>query len=75
MIKNISSTNDDGDIIIDLNKTSRQKKGREEVRIMRNGVRFDFLTCFSLKLKLFKSSFSQARPINNRAVRLLVGFL
>ena len=28
MIKNISSTNDDGDIIIDLNKTSR--KGREE---------------------------------------------
>ena len=28
MIKNISSTNDDGDTIIDLNKTSRQ--GREE---------------------------------------------
>ena len=28
MIKNISSTNDDGDIIIDLNKTSR--RGREE---------------------------------------------
>ena len=26
MIKNISSTNDDGDIIIDLNKTSRQKR-------------------------------------------------
>ncbi len=28
MIKNISSTNDDGDIIIDLNKTIR--RGREE---------------------------------------------
>ena len=28
MIKNISSTNDDGDTIIDLNKTSR--RGREE---------------------------------------------
>ena len=28
MIKNISSTNDDGDMIIDLNKTIRQ--GREE---------------------------------------------
>ena len=28
MIKNISSTNDDGDKIIDLNKTSR--RGREE---------------------------------------------
>ena len=28
MIKNISSTNDDGDIIIDLNKTSR--RDREE---------------------------------------------
>ncbi len=28
MIKNISSTNDDGDIIIDLNKTPR--RGREE---------------------------------------------
>ena len=26
MIKNISSNNDDGDIIIDLNKTSRQKR-------------------------------------------------
>ena len=26
MIKNISSTNDDGDIILDLNKTSRQKR-------------------------------------------------
>ena len=30
MIKNISSTNDDGDIIIDLNKTIR--RGREEKR-------------------------------------------
>ena len=29
MIKNISSTNDDGDKIIDLNKTSR-RKAREE---------------------------------------------
>tara|TARA_Y100001936_G_scaffold167342_1_gene163535 strand:- start:160 stop:336 length:177 start_codon:yes stop_codon:yes gene_type:complete len=28
IIKNISSTNDDGDTIIDLNKTSR--RGREE---------------------------------------------
>ena len=28
MIKNISSTNDEGDVIIDLNKTSR--RGREE---------------------------------------------
>ena len=28
MIKNISSTNDDGDIILDLNKTIR--RGREE---------------------------------------------
>ena len=28
MIKNISSTNDDGDMIIDLNKTIR--RGREE---------------------------------------------
>ena len=28
VIKNISSTNDDGDTIIDLNKTSR--RGREE---------------------------------------------
>ena len=28
MIKNISSTNDDGDTIIDLNKTSR--RGRQE---------------------------------------------
>ena len=28
MIKNISSTNDDGDMIIDLNKTPR--RGREE---------------------------------------------
>ena len=28
MIKNISSTNDDGDTIIDLNKTSR--RGREK---------------------------------------------
>ena len=28
MIKNISSSNDDGDTIIDLNKTSR--RGREE---------------------------------------------
>ena len=28
MIKNISSTNDDGDTIMDLNKTSR--RGREE---------------------------------------------
>ena len=28
MIKNISSTNDDGDTIIDLNKTSR--RGREQ---------------------------------------------
>ena len=28
MIKNISSTNDDGDTVIDLNKTSR--RGREE---------------------------------------------
>ena len=28
MIKNISSTNDDGDTIIDINKTSR--RGREE---------------------------------------------
>ena len=28
MIKNISSTNDDGDIIIDLNKTSRRKGKR-----------------------------------------------
>ena len=26
MIKNISSTNDDGDIILDLNKTGRQKR-------------------------------------------------
>ena len=26
MIKNISSTNDDGDIILDLNKTVRQKR-------------------------------------------------
>ena len=26
MIKNISSTNDDGDIIIDLNKTIRQER-------------------------------------------------
>ena len=26
MIKNISSTNDDGDTIIDLNKTSRRKR-------------------------------------------------
>ena len=39
MIKNISSTNDDGDIIIDLNKTTRRERGREEVRIMRNVVR------------------------------------
>ena len=28
MIKNISSTNDDGDTIIDLNKTSRQGRKR-----------------------------------------------
>ena len=26
MIKNISSTNDDGEIILDLNKTGRQKR-------------------------------------------------
>ena len=26
MIKNISSTNDDGDIILDLNKTNKQKR-------------------------------------------------
>ena len=26
MIKNISSTNDDGDIILDLNKTGRQNR-------------------------------------------------
>ncbi len=31
MIKNISSTNDDGDTIIDLNKTSR--RGREEKKL------------------------------------------
>ena len=28
IIKNISSTNEDGDLIIDLNKTCRTKKGR-----------------------------------------------
>ena len=31
IIKNISSTNDDGDTIIDLNKTSR--RGREEKKL------------------------------------------
>ena len=30
MIKNISSTNDDGDIIIDLNKTTRREGGEEK---------------------------------------------
>ena len=30
MIKNISSTNDDGDIILDLNKTGRQKRGERK---------------------------------------------
>ena len=28
IIKNISSTNEDGDLIIDLNKTSKTKKGK-----------------------------------------------
>ena len=36
MIKNISSTNDDGDTIIDLNKTSR--RGREEKRRSQNNA-------------------------------------
>ena len=30
MIKNISSTNDDGDIIIDLNKTTRREGENEK---------------------------------------------
>ena len=35
IIKNISSTNEDGDLIIDLNKTSRTKKGK---RVSKNNA-------------------------------------
>ena len=32
IIKNISSTNEDGDLIIDLNKTSGTKKGKRVIK-------------------------------------------
>tara|TARA_Y100000816_G_C25836267_1_gene437135 strand:+ start:103 stop:288 length:186 start_codon:yes stop_codon:yes gene_type:complete len=35
IIKNISSTNEDGDLIIDLNKTSGTKKGK---RVSKNNA-------------------------------------
>ena len=35
IIKNISSTNEDGDLIIDLNKTCRTKKGK---RVSKNNA-------------------------------------